>query len=260
MSVGIVHDQELVWARGFGLADEERTVPAAPDTVYRIASISKLFTATAVMQLAERGLLSLDGDVNAYLSRFKLADRYPQPVTVAHLLTHSHGFDASVRSHTAHHTPTKSARMQRAAPASAVPEPRRTATTTALVAHAGIVEAVHDLAANEPIIAGQFLGGQMLLHDATSWASTSASPRSTTGPWTRRPTASVGMPPAMLPRRAGLFSWTCRGKPPPAGFGTASLLPVGGPRSIRSAGRSPQGKLRPRGGCAVVGDLRNGPF
>src|SRR5438067_12512992 len=47
VSVGIVYDQDLIWSRGFGYADVEKKVAAAPDTIYRIASISKLFTSTA---------------------------------------------------------------------------------------------------------------------------------------------------------------------------------------------------------------------
>src|SRR5438046_2123259 len=50
LSIGVVYDQELAWARGFGYADVAAKTPATPATVYRIASISKLFTATAVMQ------------------------------------------------------------------------------------------------------------------------------------------------------------------------------------------------------------------
>ena len=51
VSVGVVYDQELIYSRGFGYADRETKRPAAADTLYRIASHSKLFTAIAVMQL-----------------------------------------------------------------------------------------------------------------------------------------------------------------------------------------------------------------
>src|SRR5437868_8175997 len=66
LSFAVVHDQELVWARGFGWADVERRVPATADTLYRVASITKLFTATAILQLRDAGKLRLDdrvGDV-----------------------------------------------------------------------------------------------------------------------------------------------------------------------------------------------------
>ena len=55
LSIALVDDQRVVWAEGFGYADMAGNVPASPDTVYRAGSISKLFTATAAMQLAERG-------------------------------------------------------------------------------------------------------------------------------------------------------------------------------------------------------------
>src|SRR2546423_12891084 len=93
LSLGIVYDQELVWARGFGLADVEQGRAAAPETLYRIASISKLFTATAVMQLRDAGLLRLDDPVAAHLSWFRVRrrDEDGEPVTVRHLLSHTSG-------------------------------------------------------------------------------------------------------------------------------------------------------------------------
>ena len=53
VSIGIVYDQELVWAQGFGMADMAAKTPATATTIYRIASITKLFTATAIMQLRD---------------------------------------------------------------------------------------------------------------------------------------------------------------------------------------------------------------
>lgn len=53
LSIGIVHDQELVWAKGFGYADVEEGVEASSKTVYRIASITKLFTSTVILQLRD---------------------------------------------------------------------------------------------------------------------------------------------------------------------------------------------------------------
>jgi len=60
--------------------------------LFRAYSISKSFTATAVMQLVERGELKLDEDVNKYLKRFKIKDNFTEPVTLADLLTHRAGF------------------------------------------------------------------------------------------------------------------------------------------------------------------------
>jgi CubicO group peptidase (beta-lactamase class C family) len=83
-------------AKGYGLADVERRVPFEPATsLVRIASISKLFTWTAVMQLVEQGRLDLHADVNRYLRTFHLPDTYPQPITLDHLMSHTAGFEDS---------------------------------------------------------------------------------------------------------------------------------------------------------------------
>lgn len=91
-SVGIVHDQDLIWSKGYGHADVAQQIPSSDETLYRIASISKTFAATAVVQLAERGKLSLDDPVNRHLPWFvpKGAEA-AQPVRIWHLLSHSSG-------------------------------------------------------------------------------------------------------------------------------------------------------------------------
>src|SRR3989454_2828814 len=90
----LVKDGEIFFTKGYGFANLEKKTPVVPDkTLFRVASISKLFTATAVMQLSEQGLLKLDDDVNKYLTLFQLEANYPQPVTVVNLLTHTGGFD-----------------------------------------------------------------------------------------------------------------------------------------------------------------------
>jgi serine beta-lactamase-like protein LACTB, mitochondrial len=70
LSVGIVEHGEYEWAGGFGLADVENNVPASEHTLFRLASISKSLTATAAMQLQERGQLDLDAPVQKYCSAF----------------------------------------------------------------------------------------------------------------------------------------------------------------------------------------------
>ena len=60
LSIALVDDQRIVWARGFGFSDRARRVPATAETVYRVGSVSKLFTDTAVMRLVEEGRLDLD--------------------------------------------------------------------------------------------------------------------------------------------------------------------------------------------------------
>ena len=93
MAAGIVYDKELIWAKGFGFADIERQKPATPKTIYRIASISKTFTATAIMQLRDRGLLQLDDPVSKHLMWFKFKNRFPEAptITIRHLITHTSG-------------------------------------------------------------------------------------------------------------------------------------------------------------------------
>ncbi|MGH8236058.1 MAG: serine hydrolase domain-containing protein, partial [Steroidobacteraceae bacterium] len=93
-TIAIVRDGQLFFAKGYGYEDVERKVPVDPEkTLFRVGSISKLFTATAVMQLVEAGKLDLDADVNTYLTDFKIPDTYPEPVTIRNLLTHTAGFE-----------------------------------------------------------------------------------------------------------------------------------------------------------------------
>jgi CubicO group peptidase (beta-lactamase class C family) len=93
ISVGIVYDQELIWAQGFGFADLETQKGATPKTIYRIASITKLFTSTAILQLRDAGKLQLDDPVEKHLSWFKVQNKhsYSPPVLIRHLITHTSG-------------------------------------------------------------------------------------------------------------------------------------------------------------------------
>jgi len=93
LAVGVVRDGSLAWFRGHGVADAATGTPISEDTVFRVASITKTFTAVAVMQLQERGLVDLDAPANDYLRAFQLVPRrgdFP-PATVRHLLTHTAG-------------------------------------------------------------------------------------------------------------------------------------------------------------------------
>src|SRR3989454_6426060 len=98
LSIGIVYDQDLVWAKGYGFADLERRLPATPSTIYRIASISKLFTATAIMQLRDAGKLRLADPVTDRLPWFSIKKTYEgePPITVRHLITHTSGLPREV--------------------------------------------------------------------------------------------------------------------------------------------------------------------
>jgi CubicO group peptidase (beta-lactamase class C family) len=92
-AVSVVKDGKLFFAKGYGYADLENGIPVDPEqTIFRIGSVTKLFTWTAVMQLVEQGKLNLDADVNTYLD-FRIPDTYPQPITLRHLMTHTAGFE-----------------------------------------------------------------------------------------------------------------------------------------------------------------------
>jgi CubicO group peptidase (beta-lactamase class C family) len=86
LSVGIIVNDELVWAKVYG------STPAGLDTAYMTGSVSKTFTATAIMQLFERGLIDLDADINQYLPFQIRHPAHPDtPITVRMILTHTAG-------------------------------------------------------------------------------------------------------------------------------------------------------------------------
>jgi len=93
ISAGIVDDQTILWSKGFGYANKAKKIPAAPDTIYSICSISKLFTSISIMQLREQGKLDLDEPIKSYLPWFDIKDKYPEapPITLRGILTHSSG-------------------------------------------------------------------------------------------------------------------------------------------------------------------------
>lgn len=92
--VSVVKDNHILFEKGYGEANLEKKMPADPrQTVWRIASISKVITATAVMQLVDEGKLDLDRDVNDYLKGMKVPEKFGKPITLRNLLTHTAGFD-----------------------------------------------------------------------------------------------------------------------------------------------------------------------
>jgi CubicO group peptidase (beta-lactamase class C family) len=94
VTVAVVKDGQLFFAKGYGYADPDKGIPVDPDkTLFRPGSISKTFTWTAVMQLVEQGKLDLDTDVNSYLRDFKLPATFAAPVTLRNLMTHTPGFE-----------------------------------------------------------------------------------------------------------------------------------------------------------------------
>src|SRR5881409_3336116 len=95
--VSVVKDGQVLFAKGYGYADVAAKKPVLADqTLFRPGSISKLFTATAVMQLVEQGKLDLDRDVSGYLD-FAIPKTYSEPVTLRQLLTHTAGFEDTLK-------------------------------------------------------------------------------------------------------------------------------------------------------------------
>jgi len=91
--VAVVKDGKIIFAKGYGFSDVEKRTRVTPDaTLFRPGSISKLFTWTSVMQLAEQGKLDLDKDVNEYLD-FKIPPAYGKPITLKNIMTHTAGFE-----------------------------------------------------------------------------------------------------------------------------------------------------------------------
>jgi len=92
VAAAVIVDREVVWTKGYGFADYERTRPFTPHTVMNIGSITKTFTGVAMMRAVQEGRLSLDADINHYLP-FRLVNPH-QPdavITLRHLATHTSG-------------------------------------------------------------------------------------------------------------------------------------------------------------------------
>ena len=95
LSIALVDGQRVVWAEGFGYADREKGIPATADTIYQIGSISKTITGTAIMQLAEDGLIDIDQPLTEYLPEFSiqppLSGPPGGPINIRTMLTHHSG-------------------------------------------------------------------------------------------------------------------------------------------------------------------------
>ena len=91
ISVALVDDQQIVWARGFGLADPDKKTSATAGTIYRVGSVSKLFTDIGVMQLVERGELNLDAPITDYLADFHPRNPFGKQITLRQLMSHRSG-------------------------------------------------------------------------------------------------------------------------------------------------------------------------
>src|SRR5688500_3642295 len=91
ISIALVDDQQIVCAKGFGFADPQAKVPATAETIYRVGSVSKLFTDIAVMQLVEQRKLDLDAPVTRYLPDFRPRNPFGKKITLRQLMSHRAG-------------------------------------------------------------------------------------------------------------------------------------------------------------------------
>jgi CubicO group peptidase (beta-lactamase class C family) len=98
LSIALVDDQRIVWAEGFGFADQANHIAATQDTIYRVGSITKLFTATAAMQLVEQGKLDIDQPLQRYLPEFSVRRHFTErsPVTPRSIMTHHSGLPSDL--------------------------------------------------------------------------------------------------------------------------------------------------------------------
>ncbi|QDV51858.1 serine hydrolase [Gimesia fumaroli] len=90
-SISLVDGDKMVWADGFGFQDKNRQIHATANTVYRVGSVSKLFTDIAIMQLVETGDLNLDANVQSCLPEFKPTNPFGGEISVLQLMTHRSG-------------------------------------------------------------------------------------------------------------------------------------------------------------------------
>jgi len=91
LSIALVDDQQTVWAKGFGMEDPDKKIPATTETVYRVGSVSKLFTDIGIMQLVEAGVLDLEASITKYLPDFKPNNSFNKAITLRQLMSHRSG-------------------------------------------------------------------------------------------------------------------------------------------------------------------------
>jgi CubicO group peptidase (beta-lactamase class C family) len=94
VSIALVRDGDVVWTAAFGWSNVWARTPATPATIYVVASTFKSVTATAVMQLVDRGEIALDDPVNDHLKDARIRDRGDHVVTLRHILSHVSGLTA----------------------------------------------------------------------------------------------------------------------------------------------------------------------
>jgi len=118
LSIALVDREGLIWSAGFGFTDYDCKVPVTPDTIFSIQSMSKTFTATAVMMAVQDRLVDLDAPISEYLPDFKIKSRFEenpeQKITLRHLLSHTAGFvhEAPVGNNLEHESPSFEAHIK----------------------------------------------------------------------------------------------------------------------------------------------------
>jgi len=90
-SVALVDGNQIVWAQGFGYQDPEHKIPATAHTIYRVGSVSKLFTDIGIMQMVEAGKISLDAPVSQYIPDFHPNNPFKNTITLRELMSHRSG-------------------------------------------------------------------------------------------------------------------------------------------------------------------------
>ena len=87
-ALAVIKDSQIIYKRGYGMADLDHDIPIKPDTPFHVASVSKQFTAFSILLLARQGKLSLDDKVQKHITELR---EFAQPITIRHLLHHTSG-------------------------------------------------------------------------------------------------------------------------------------------------------------------------
>lgn len=111
LAIGVVHDHELIWSKGYGVSDLDQHTPMTTHTLFRMGSVTKVFTATAIMQLRDAGKLRLDDPITRHLPGFRIQSPFAEApaITIWNLLTHTGGLprEAAVPYWTDHEFPNR---------------------------------------------------------------------------------------------------------------------------------------------------------
>ncbi len=90
-ALGVINNQELIYAKGFCIKNIKENSPAATSSVFHMASVSKLVAATAIMKIVENSVINIDYPVVHYFPYFKMNDARYKDITIRHILTHTSG-------------------------------------------------------------------------------------------------------------------------------------------------------------------------